>query len=446
MDATRPATFEAGPLRGRTGETGLRNKAEHPVSPISDPLAPWQAAAAANSGASQITRTVRAGIECDDPTGCVVPPLHLTSTFAFRGFGEKRAYDYTRSGNPTRDLLATALAELEQGSGAVVTASGMAALTLAGYLVPAGARIVAPHDCYGGTYRLFDAWRRRGERQVEFIDFGDEAAVRAALSHPAALVWIETPSNPLLRITDIAAVAALGHTCGALVAVDNTFLSPAWQQPLTLGADLVVHSTTKYLNGHSDVVGGAVVAREPALHEELSWWANCLGVTGAPFDSFLTLRGLRTLHARLEHHGRNAEALAQWLQAQPNVRRVWYPGLSRHPGYELAKRQQRGFGAMVTLELEGGHDAVREFVRGLECFSLAESLGGVESLIAHPATMTHAAMDPAARERAGLTEGLIRLSVGIESLEDLRADLARALARAARVLAHRVLRPAVAAC
>lgn len=416
------------------------------MSPILEPLAAWHSAAAANSGGSQITQTVRAGIECDDPTGCVVPPLHLTSTFAFRGFGEKRTYDYTRSGNPTRDLLASALAELEQGSGAVVTASGMAAITLTGYLVPVGARIVAPHDCYGGTYRLFDAWRRRGERQVEFIDFGDERAVQTALSQPAALVWIETPSNPLLRITDIAAVAALGHACGALVIVDNTFLSPAWQQPLLLGADLVVHSTTKYLNGHSDVVGGAVVAREPALHEQLTWWANCLGVTGAPFDSFLTLRGLRTLHARLEHHGRNAQALAQWLEGQSNVRRVWYPGLARHPGHELARRQQRGFGAMITLELEGGHDAVREFVSGLECFSLAESLGGVESLIAHPATMTHAAMDPAARERAGLTDGLMRLSIGIEALEDLRTDLARALVRAARVLPAPAVRQAVAAC
>ena len=422
------------------------------MSHIPDTFAPWQAAAAANSSASQIsaasqiTQTVRAGIECEDATGCVVPPLHLTSTFAFRAFGEKRAYDYTRSGNPTRDLLATALAELEQGCGAVVTASGMAAITLTGYLVPAGARIIAPHDCYGGTYRLFDAWRRRGERQVEFIDFGDAVALRAALDSEAALVWIETPSNPLLRITDIEWVAELAHARGALVVVDNTFLSPAWQQPLALGADVVVHSTTKYLNGHSDVVGGAAVARDPAVHEQLTWWANCLGLTGAPFDSFLTLRGLRTLHARLEHHGRNADALAHWLDAQPNVRRVWYPGLPHHPGHELARRQQRGFGALVTLELDGGHDAVREFVAGLECFSLAESLGGVESLIAHPATMTHAAMDPAARERAGLTDGLIRLSIGIEALEDLRADLGRALERAARVLPQRPLRQAAAAC
>jgi cystathionine gamma-synthase len=383
---------------------------------------------------SQITQTVRAGLECDDATGAVVPPIHLTSTFAFRGFGEKRSYDYTRSGNPTRDLLGSAIAELELGVGGVITATGMAAITLVGYLIPQNARIVAPHDCYGGTYRLFDAWHRRGERRVEFINFGDEAAVRAALSKPADLLWIETPSNPLLRITDIEKFVALGRAAGALIVVDNTFLSPAWQQPLTLGADLVLHSTTKYLNGHSDVVGGAVVARDKTLHEQLVWWANCLGVTGAPFDSYMTLRGLRTLHARLEHHGRNATALAHWLQEQPNVRKVYYPGLPSHPGHDIARRQQTGFGAIVSLELEGGHDAVREFVCDLQCFSLAESLGGVESLVAHPATMTHAAMDPVARQRAGLADGLIRLSVGIEALEDLQRDLAAALERAAAVL------------
>jgi cystathionine gamma-synthase len=401
---------------------------------------------AVNVAASQVTQTVRAGIECGDPTGCVVPPLHLSATFAFRGFADKGAYDYTRSGNPTRDLLAEALSELEGGAGGVVTASGMAAITAVGYLVAAGGRIVAPHDCYGGTYRLFDAWRQRGERQVEFVDFGDEAAVRAALASRAAMVWIETPSNPLLRITDIAAVAALAHASGALVVVDNTFLSPAWQQPLTLGADLVVHSTTKYLNGHSDVVGGAVVARDRAVHEQVVWWANCLGLTGAPFDSYLTLRGLRTLHARLEHHARNAQALAEWLAGESNIRRVWYPGLRSHAGHDIARRQQRGFGAVVTLELEGGHAAVREFVSDLRCFSLAESLGGVESLVAHPATMTHSSMDPQARARAGLSDGLIRLSVGIEALEDLRADLARALSRAASVLPRPALRVAAAAC
>jgi cystathionine gamma-synthase len=382
----------------------------------------------------QSTQAVRAGLECDDHTGCVVPPIHLTSTFAFRGFGEKRAYDYTRSGNPTRDLLANALTELEEGAGGVVTSTGMSAITLVGYLIPAGARIVAPHDCYGGTYRLFNAWHQRGERQVEFVNFNDDAAVREALSRPCALLWIETPSNPLLRITDIEKIAALGHAAGAIVLVDNTFLSPAWQQPLKLGADLVLHSTTKYLNGHSDVVGGAVVARDKALADQLTWWANCLGVTGAPFDSFLTLRGLRTLHVRLQQHASNSLALAQWLQTQSNVGNVYYPGLPTHPGHDVARRQQRAFGGIVTFDLNGGHDAVRAFVSQLRCFSLAESLGGVESLVAHPATMTHAAMDPVARQKAGLTDGLLRLSVGIEALEDLQADLAAGLERAAIVL------------
>jgi cystathionine gamma-synthase len=388
----------------------------------------------------QSTQIVRAGLECDDTTGCVVPPIHLSSTYAFRGFADKRAYDYSRSGNPTRDLLANALAELELGAGAVVTASGMAAITLVGYLVPVGARIVAPHDCYGGTYRLFNAWKQRGERQVEFVNFNDEAAVRAALSRPAAMLWIETPSNPLLRITDVEAVSKLGKAAGAIVVVDTTFLSPAWQQPLTQGADIVLHSTTKYLNGHSDVVGGAVIAKDKAVHEQLVWWANALGLTGAPFDSFLTLRGLRTLHVRLEAHAKNAMGLAQWLNGQPAIKKVYYPGLPSHPGHEIAKRQQRAFGAIVTVELAGGHDAVRAFVAGLQCFSLAESLGGVESLVAHPATMTHAAMDPVARQQAGLVDGLIRLSVGIEAFEDLRDDIAAGLKRAVAAC-HR---PAVA--
>ncbi|MGH8226874.1 MAG: cystathionine gamma-synthase [Steroidobacteraceae bacterium] len=380
-----------------------------------------------------ITRAVRAGLVSDAQTGAVVPPIHLSSTFAFRGFGEKREYDYTRAGNPTRDLLGRALAELEGGAGSVVTATGMAAITLAGHLLPARARIVAPHDCYGGTYRLFEAWRKRGELETAFVDFADEAAVRAALEAPTGLLWIETPSNPLLRITDIERFAALGHASGALVAVDNTFLSPLWQRPLDFGADLVVHSTTKYLNGHSDVVGGAVVARNAQHLEQLEWWANGLGLTGAPFDSYMTLRGVRTLAARLEQHGRNAQALAEWLATEPGIERVYYPGLARHPGHEVARRQQRGFGGIVSLVLAGGSEAVRALVSRLECFALAESLGGVESLIAHPASMTHAAMDPQARARAGLVDGLVRLSVGIEALEDLRADLAAGLERARRV-------------
>jgi cystathionine gamma-synthase len=270
---------------------------------------------------------------------------------------------------------------------------------------------------------------RRGDLQIEFVDFGDEAALRAALSRPAALLWVETPSNPLLRVTDIAAVSALAKAAGALVAVDNTFLSPSWQQPLSLGADLVVHSTTKYINGHSDVVGGAVIAARKEHHEQLCWWANCLGLTGSAFDSYLTLRGLRTLNARLAVHGRNAQELAAWLVQQPGVSKVFYPGLPSHPGHELARRQQSGFGAVVTFELAGGIPAVKAFVAGLKYFSLAESLGGVESLIAHPASMTHAAMQEPARRAAGLTDGLLRLSVGIEALEDLRSDLAAGLAR-----------------
>jgi cystathionine gamma-synthase len=376
------------------------------------------------------TRAVRAGLETDPVTGAVVPPIHLSSTFAFKGFGEKRKYDYSRSGNPTRDLLGDAIADLEGGAGAVITGSGMGAITLVGHLLPIGARIVAPHDCYGGTFRLFTAWQKRGELAVEFVDFGMPGALEQALSSPAHLVWIETPSNPLLRITDVEAVAALARRAGALVAVDNTFLSPVLQRPLSLGADLVVHSTTKYLNGHSDVVGGAVVARTTEQAQQLAWWANALGLTGAPFDAFLTLRGMRTLHARMAIHERNAGELAQWLQGRPGVRRVFYPGLVAHPGHEVARRQQAGFGAMLTLELEGGTEAVRGFVEGLELFSLAESLGGVESLVAHPATMTHAAMDPAARAAAGLTDGLVRLSVGIEDLGDLQRDLEGGLERA----------------
>jgi cystathionine gamma-synthase len=378
-----------------------------------------------------ITRAVRAGMESDDVTGAVVPPIHLSATYAFRGYGDKRAYDYSRSGNPTRDLLAAALADLEGGAGAVVTASGMGAVTLCLQILPAHARVIAPHDCYGGSYRLFDALNRRGDLQVEFVDYGNEAALRAALAKPAAMVWIETPSNPLLRLTDIAAVSKLARAAGALAVVDNTFLSPAWQQPLRLGADLVVHSTTKYINGHSDMVGGAVISAQKDMHDRLCWWANCLGLTGSPFDSYMTLRGLRTLHARLAVHGGNAQQLAAWLAQQPQVTRVFYPGLPTHPGHEIARRQQSGFGAIVTFELAGGIPAVKAFVAGLDYFSLAESLGGVESLVAHPASMTHAAMHETARRAAGLTDGLLRLSVGIEALADLRADLAAGLARIA---------------
>ena len=380
------------------------------------------------------TQAVRAGIDRDESYGAVVPPIVLSSNFSFDGLGGKRTYDYTRSGNPTRDLLGDALAELEGGAGGVVTSTGMGAITLLLHAVlEPGDRLVVPHDAYGGSWRLFDALARKGHFELVTADLTDPRALAEAFAVAPKLVLVETPSNPLLRITDLRFVIDAAHRAGALVAVDNTFLSPALQQPIAFGADAVLHSTTKYINGHSDVVGGALVGATPELHERFGWWANALGLTGSPFDSFLTLRGLRTLDARLRVHQENAEAIAHQLQAHPAVARVYWPGLESHPGHAVAARQQKGFGAMLSVELDGGVDAVRAFVDGLRCFTLAESLGGVESLVAHPATMTHASMTAQARAKAGIPEGLLRLSVGIECAEDLQADLAAALERAQAV-------------
>ncbi len=379
------------------------------------------------------TTAVRSGIESDTQYGAVVPPIHLSANFSFTGFNQPRDYDYTRSGNPTRDLLGTAIAGLDRGAGAVVTASGMAAVTLLLQLLEPGDRLVVPHDCYGGSYRLFTAWARKHYFELLVVDQTDPDALGAALAKSPKIVWIETPSNPLLRVTDLSHVIESAHAVGALVVVDNTFLSPALQQPLRHGADFVLYSTTKYLNGHSDVVGGAVVSADPAWHEKLEWWANCLGLTGAPFDSYLTLRGLRTLQARMRIHEENAAAVVRLLARHSAVDRVHYPGLPDHPGHEIARRQQTGFGAMVSFELKGGEPQIRALLEGLRCFSLAESLGGVESLVAHPATMTHASMDPEARRHAGIKDNLLRLSIGIESSVDLLRDLGAALDRAARV-------------
>jgi cystathionine gamma-synthase len=383
-----------------------------------------------NDELTQQTAAVRAALETDTQYGAVVPPIHLTSTFAFSGYGQKGAYDYSRSGNPTRDALAGALAALEGGAGAVVTSSGMAAVSLVTQFFRPEQLAVVPHDCYGGTYRLFNALRERGSLDVRFVDFQQAPELEAALAARPALLWIETPSNPLLRIVDIARVAAAGRAAGALVVADNTFLSPVWQRPIGLGVDAVVHSTTKYLNGHSDVVGGAVVAARAELHERFAWWANCVGSTGAPFDSYLTLRGLRTLHARMRCHGENTAQVVAMLARHPAVARVHYPGLPDHPGHAIAQRQQLGFGAMVSFELKGSVVQVRAFLEALQLFSLAESLGGVESLVAHPASMTHAAMDVTARTRAGISDTLVRLSVGIEDGGDLVRDLGRGLAAA----------------
>lgn len=378
------------------------------------------------------TTAVHAGIDCDAAYGAVSPPIVLSSNFSFAGFGQKREYDYTRSGNPTRDLLGAALAELEGGAGGVITATGMGAvnLVLATVLSP-GEKLVVPHDAYGGSWRLFNALAKKGHFELITADLTDPASLAAALAQSPKLVLVETPSNPLLRITDLRATIAAAHAAGALVAVDNTFMSPALQNPLAFGADVVLHSTTKYVNGHSDVVGGAVIAREAELHQQLAWWANALGLTGSPFDSYLTLRGLRTLDARIRVHQQNTQAIVELLAGHPAVAKVYYPGLVTHPGHALAAGQQKGFGAMLSLELQGGEAAARAFVEGLRWFTLAESLGGVESLIAHPATMTHAAMTPEARAKAGISGGLLRLSVGIEAAEDLLADIAAGLERAA---------------
>lgn len=371
----------------------------------------------------------RASVDADSAHGSVMPPLYLSVNYSFAEFGEKRAYDYTRSGNPTRSALADAIANLEQGAGAVITSSGMSAIDLVLTQLPPGALVVATHDCYGGSWRLFEARARKGQIRVRYANLRDKDEVGAALAEAPALLWIETPSNPLMRIADIASLAKRAKAAGARVAVDNTFLSPVLQKPITLGADYVVHSTTKYLNGHSDVVGGAVVAAKAADAEELCWWANCTGVTGAPFDAWLTLRGLRTLVVRIERQQANAGRIAQRLAELPGVEAVHYPGLETHPDHALAARQQRGAGAMLSFALSADAD-IRALTRGLRHFALAESLGGVESLIAHPATMTHAAMSVEARRAAGIGDNLLRVSAGLENADDLIADLERAIAGA----------------
>ncbi|MCG7390555.1 MULTISPECIES: cystathionine gamma-synthase [Pantoea] len=372
----------------------------------------------------QATIAVRSGLNDDEQYGCVVPPIHLSSTYNFLDFNEPRAHDYSRRGNPTRDVVQRALAELEGGAGAVLTNTGMSAIHLVTtvFLKP-GDLLVAPHDCYGGSYRLFDSLAKRGAYRVKFVDQGDRAALDAALAEKPKLVLVESPSNPLLRVVDIAAICEAARAAGAVSVVDNTFLSPALQNPLALGADLVIHSCTKYLNGHSDVVAGAVIAKDPALVTELAWWANNIGVTGAAFDSYLLLRGLRTLAPRMAAAQRNALAIVSYLQQQPLVKKLYHPSLPENAGHEHAARQQRGFGAMLSFELDGDEALLRRFLKALQLFTLAESLGGVESLISHTATMTHAGMSAEARAAAGISETLLRVSVGIEDHEDLIADL-----------------------
>ena len=374
---------------------------------------------------NKATIAVRNGVDADKHHGAVVPPIYLSTTYSFADFDTKRAYDYGRSGNPNRDILADTLAELEGGARGIITATGMAAVHLATQLLNNDDTLVIPHDCYGGSYRLFTSLEKRGLLKLKVLDLTKPESLEQISTIKPKLIWIETPSNPVLRLTDIKAVTDIAKQCGALVAADNTFLSPALQNPIKFGVDIVVHSTTKYINGHSDVVGGAVVAATQELGDELAWWANNIGITGAPFDSYLTLRGLRTLNVRLKQHQENALAIAKYLESSEYVSQVYYPGLESHPQHTLAKAQQLGFGGMVSFDIKGDVNDAAAFLTSLKEFSLAESLGGVESLICHPATMTHAGMDAQARLEAGVGDTLIRISVGIEDIEDLLADFER---------------------
>ncbi|MCW8833641.1 MAG: cystathionine gamma-synthase [Colwellia sp.] len=375
------------------------------------------------------TSAVRAGINTDQHHGAVVAPIHLSSTYSLKGFDEKRQFDYSRTGNPTRATFAQVVAELEQGSVGIVTSTGMSAVHLICQLLSPEDFVVIPHDCYGGSFRLFTHLAKRGQFKLIVVDQNDQAAFTQALAQKPKLVLLESPSNPLLRLVDIEVATKACHDVGALVAVDNTFLSPALQQPLTLGADIVFHSTTKYINGHSDVVGGVLVTKEQALGEELAWWANCIGITGSAFDSFLALRGLKTLPIRMKQHQENAAQVAAFLKNHPAIDTVYYPGFEDHPGHEIAKKQQAGFGAMLSFDVKGGVEAVKKLFANIELFTLAQSLGGVESLINHPPTMTHAGMEEAARLEAGITNSLVRISVGIEDINDILADLANGLAK-----------------
>jgi len=427
--------------------TGDAAQAEYPFTTVeagSPPRIGWKDRPAVVAAGGQQTRCVHAGVQPDPAHGAVMPPIYQTSTFAFRDICTTTGYDYTRSSNPTRNALEEALTALEGGSGGVCTSTGTSAALVALQLVDHGGHVIATRDCYGGTFRLLNHLARTAGLEVSYVDLSDLAAFRAAIRPSTRLVWVETPSNPLLNVTDIAAVSAIARERGLLTVVDNTFLSPILQRPFEHGADLVVHSTTKYLNGHSDVVGGAVIAgpgRE-VLADRVFALGNVLGVSQAPLDCFLVLRGLKTLELRVRQHERNARRVADWLAAHPAVSAVFYPGLPSHPQHALARRQQDGFGGMVTFRLAGGVPAVETVLRALRLFTVAESLGGVESLVCHPASMTHASMTPEARRAAGISDDLVRLSVGVEDEADLLADLAQAFAALAAAEPTRTLRAA----
>ena len=375
------------------------------------------------------TLAIHAGQSPDPSTGAVMPPIYATSTYAQTSPGVHQGFEYSRTHNPTRFAYERCVAGLEGGSRGFAFASGMAATATILELLDSGDHVVAMDDLYGGSFRLFERVRRRSAGlDFSFVDMTDPALFEAALTPKTKLVWIETPTNPLLKIVDIAAIAAIAHRHGALVVVDNTFASPMLQRPLQLGADIVMHSATKYLNGHSDMVGGMVVVGDDAdLAERMAFLQNSAGAVQGPFDSFLALRGLKTLHLRMKAHCENAQAIAEFLQGHEAVKDVIYPGLASHPQHELARRQMDGFGGMVSFRLKGGFDDAKRFCERTRLFTLAESLGGVESLVNHPAVMTHASVPVETRARLGIGDDLVRLSVGVEGVEDLRADLNAAL-------------------
>ncbi len=373
------------------------------------------------------TRAIHTGQDADPATGATVVPIYATSTYTQAAPGQHKGYDYSRSGNPTRTALETALAALEEGECGLAFASGLAASTAVfATLLRPGDEIAASADLYGGTFRLLDKVFKPWGLTTRFTDSSTAAGFEAIITAKTKLIWIETPTNPLLQILDIAAIAGIAHKHGAKLAVDNTFASPYLQQPLKLGADLVIHSTTKYLGGHSDVIGGAVVGPKELL-DPIKFYQNAAGGVPGPFDSYLVLRGLKTLAVRMDRHCDNAIALASWLVKHPAVAKVYYPGLPDHQGHSIAAKQMHGFGGMISMKLHGGIPAARQFMTRTRLFSLAESLGGVESLLCHPATMTHASIPKDIREARGVDDGLLRLSVGIEDVADLKADLEHAL-------------------
>ncbi|WP_417498172.1 trans-sulfuration enzyme family protein [Maricaulis sp.] len=374
------------------------------------------------------TAAVRAGLNTDATWNAVIPPISLSTAYRREDPAVQPAFDYARTGNPGRSTLAAAIAELEHAAGAVVTCSGMAAIDLLLHDLPFGARVICSHDAYGGTRRLLDARGRGGRLLPVYVETSDTEAVAAALKEPAALVLVETPSNPRLRISDLRAIADLAHAAGAELAVDNTVLSPALQRPLDHGADYSVQSVTKLLNGHSDMVGGVVCVADADKLANLVWWTNCAGIGGGAFDSYLALRGLRTLALRARAQCDSASEIAAWLESDPRIAAVDFPGLASHPGHEFAARQQDGFGQLISIQLAEGIADARDVVRRLQVFTLAQSLGGVESLVNIPALMTHAAMTPQARSDAGISDSLIRLSIGLEAPADLIGDLDAALA------------------